>query len=661
MKRALSISLLACACIALAASPRFSSERTVTPGGKGANRLAVDVPLLSGAAPLRYAGGRFEGGLDDLRVFDAEGKPVPHLVIPPPSGEREWKAGRVLPNPATKKESGFELDLGTVSRVDRVRLSGLPPPFLKRFRLEGSGDRSRYTVLVAEGTVFDLPEEKLRRVETAFPPGSFRYLRVTWDDRSSARLPLPTSAEASPGAPGAPPPFLASLVFQRSASEPGKSRYRVRLPAARFPVAALVVTVDGSDVLRTASVTEPRLSGSEVAPASLGSATLRRAVRGSLVASDLRIPITAPAGPDLDLVVEDGSNPPLPVATILAELLPLPWIYFETATGKPLTVRYGDATASPPRYDLEAARPYVGKAALREARWGESRAASVAAPAPEGSPIPETGAPVEAKDFRFARKIAVPHAGLVVLPIDSAVLAHSRELADVRVAGAGGRQIPYLLEKRDEPLELPLAQPLALSIPNDKRTHYRIDLPFGTLPKARFVVSTSARIFERSVTLAAERPREDLRAAPELDTLATATWKNPDPELPAPPLILEIAPAGADALRLILDEGDNSRLPLVAPKLLLPSFRLRFFAPKASSLVLLYGNPRLSAPRYDLALLAPRLVGVAAEEVRLPPEPTEPARMKTPAATRLFWGVLIAAVVVLLALLGRLVGKGEAT
>lgn len=629
------------------------------PGGKGANRLSVDVPLLAGAAPLRIEGGRFAGGLDDVRLFDAGGKEVPYLVIPPPAGEREWKNGRVLPVASTKNTSGFEVDLGAASTVDRLRLAGLPAPFLKRFRLEGSGDRGHYTLLVSEGTLFDLPDEKLRRVEISFPPGSFRYLRLTWDDRSSARLRAPSGAEASPGAPGAPPALLASFPFRRIASEPGKSRYRVKLPAGRFPVAALVVAVDSGDVLRAASVTEPRLSGSEVLPATLGSATLRRAVRGNLVASDLRVPIAPPQGPELDLVVEDGSNPPLPVSAISVEFVPLPWIYFESATGKPLSARFGDPAAAAPRYDLEAARPYVGKAPLREARWGEAHEATVTSPAPETSPVPATGAPVEAKDFRFARKLAAPRAGLVVLPLDAAVLAHSRDLADVRIADAGGRQIPYLLEKRDEPLEVPLGQPLKLSIPNDKRTHYRVDLPFDSLPKARFVVGTSARVFTRDVVLVAERPREDLRAAPQLDTLATATWRNPDPELPAPPLILDIAPSGTSALRLILDEGDNSPIPLVAPKLLLPSFRLRFFAPQASSLVLLYGKKDLAAPRYDLALLAPRLVGVTAEEVGLPPEPTEPFKVKTTAATRLFWGVIIAAVVVLLVLLARLVGKGE--
>ncbi|HEX9306416.1 MAG TPA: hypothetical protein VF894_02920, partial [Anaeromyxobacter sp.] len=72
---------------------------------------------------------------------------------------------------------------------------------------------------------------------------------------------------------------------------------------------------------------------------------------------------------------------------------------------------------------------------------------------------------------------------------------------------------------------------------------------------------------------------------------------------------------------------------------------------------LLHGASGLSAPRYDLALLAPRLRAAPVREVALGPAPS--ARRRLPGARTVFWIVLGSAVVGLLALVGRLVGKGS--
>ena len=87
--------VLTVAVAAHAGDPAFRRERVVTPGGAGPNRLPVDVTLLAGARPLRYASGpRFVGGLEDLRLFDASGAEVPHLVVPPPQPVDSGRTGR---------------------------------------------------------------------------------------------------------------------------------------------------------------------------------------------------------------------------------------------------------------------------------------------------------------------------------------------------------------------------------------------------------------------------------------------------------------------------------------------------------------------------------------------------------------------------------------
>lgn len=664
---------LAIADIARADGAHFQRERAVIPGGSGPNRLSVDVPLIVGGQPLRYelrasTPPAFVGGLGDLRLYDPSGREVGYLLIAPPAPTERWQEGTVLPIQSTEEESGFEVDLGSAVRVDRLRLKGIPAPFLKRMRLEGSGDRNHWSVLVDSGTVFDLPDEHLKRTEIGFAPGEFQYLRVTWDDRNSAPVSLPANVAARAVMPSA---ALAAtsvpVTFERRSSEPGRSRFRLHLPGAHLPVTAIELTCGAGHLLRDARVNEPRLSGSTVVPVALGSSTLRRAVRNDAVAADLRIPILRPDGPDLDLVVDDGSNPSLELLGVSAELAPLPWIFFESATGETLTARYGDPTLAAPRYDLEAMRSSVDTMQLVDAHWGESRdlGPPPTAEVPEGNGLPATGAPIEPSAFQYARALPAGPAGLTAVVLDAAVLAHSRGLADLRIVDGDGHQVPYVFETLDEPLalELDALQPALAPTPQRAgESRYRLRLPYENLPAAQLVLTTTARVFDRRVTLTVERPPIDPRSEPRTETVVSTTWRHADPDEAAPALVMNLPSLRVATAELVIDEGDNSPLPLSRPKLLLPANRLRCFRNSGQELTLLYGQPSLGAPRYDLALLAPQVIGARANEVVPAPEAPAaklPAKHGTATQTQLFWGALIAAVVVLLVLIGRLLAKGE--
>ena len=88
---------------------------------------------------------------------------------------------------------------------------------------------------------------------------------------------MPAAVEARLVEAILPPPRLtAALPVERRPSEPGRSRYRIRLPAARLPIVAVDLTVGltvgGGYVFRQASVSESRLSGVDAQPAELGRA-----------------------------------------------------------------------------------------------------------------------------------------------------------------------------------------------------------------------------------------------------------------------------------------------------------------------------------------------------------------------------------------------------
>ena len=141
--------------------------------------------------------------------------------------------------------------------------------------------------------------------------------------------------------------------IERRPSEPGISRYRVRLPGAKLPIVAVDLDVGlgvaGGHVYRRAVVSESRFAGLEAAPVELGRAMLSRVVRDGLTASALRVPIAVPTETELELTIDDGANEPLDLRAVSVVLAELPWIYFE-ATGGALKALSGDLTLPRPRY-----------------------------------------------------------------------------------------------------------------------------------------------------------------------------------------------------------------------------------------------------------------------------------------------------------------------
>lgn len=732
-----------CATLAQASEPTRGFEITVIPGAEGPNRLELSAELLAHGRPLRYGAAgavnaagapdapRFSAGLEDLRLLDSGGREVPYLLVPPADRRPPWQAGTVRP----AGTQAFEVDLGAVRPVDLLRLGGLPTPLLERLAVEGSGDRTRWVELVAERSIADLPDEKLRLLEVPLVsvelvPPEVRYLRITWSGRRRQVALLPGSVEvrlaeqlaaarpnpspvfwpagetdtvtsqlvsalrasARPTAVGLP--TVVPLAVERLASEPGISRFRLVLPGPGLPISALLLAVESGELYRPARVVEARLASNaaELVPVELGRTVLRRLVRADVAVTALRIPLDRPRELELDLEVEDGDNPPLELAGAGVELLALPWVYFESPDGAPLTARVGDPDATAPRYDLEAARVLVAAAAragdgvetteaqsaraaalprLARARLESAgRSISLAAGRPESTTVAAglLGSVLATDRFTWRRELTANEAGLVVLPLDVEVARATRSLGELRLLDATSRQIPYLLETRPEPLVVPLAVTAAspTGSPDGRESRYRLQLAggehsgLGGLPASRLVITSGSPVFARRVRV--EIADASGRSANGRAVLATADWRHGDPSRSAPALVLPLpalpaGPAeelGAVDVEVVVEDGDNAPLALRGAELLLPAYRLRFVHP-GGVVALLGGDSGLPAPRYDLALLGRRLLGTPARELALgPPQATGGAASAT-ARTGIFWLALVAAVSGLLLLLGRLV------
>jgi hypothetical protein len=321
-----------------------------------------------------------------------------------------------------------------------------------------------------------------------------------------------------------------------------------------------------------------------------------------------------------------------------------------------------------PQYDLEAVRPTLSIADAKDAVWGEARLRTETEKVSGVAPaLPTIGSTVDPASFRYVRPIPSGEAGLVTIPMDAAVLAHSRgeTFGDVRVIDTSNRQVPYLVERASEPLSLDLKiEPVAtrpVSLTSDRTLSvYRVRLPLEQLPQARVVLTTPARVFTRHVTIGVEHRPDRRRRDPWFETLATSEWAHADQESAAPALTMTIPPIEGREVFVTVEEGDNSALPLAPPRLLLPSYRLRLIRERDAALRLAYGRDDLSPPQYDLALNAPQLTGVAATEVMAGPEqtsaPESPSMLMSP---QIFWGVLSVAVLMLIGLVVRLVRKSD--
>lgn len=654
---------------------RFQRERSAEVTTPGQQRLDIDVALLQGSQPFTVIspGERFiaTGGLNDLRLFSADGAEIPYLLVPPSPDVPQFVSGRVLPITATdtpnEKASGFEVDFETAGVIDAIELGRIRAPFLKRFRLEGSGDRSRWTQLIDEGTAFSLPVEQLAHTRIEFAPGEYRYIRVTWDDTNSARVAPPDVVTARRVTTSSSGPILkAPITIAQRPSEPGRSRFRLTLPAARLPIVALELMVGGGHLSRDATVLEASLVGEQAQPQIIGNAKLVRVVRDGINADALRIPIRQPIEPQLDLVIDNGDNPALLLEGVMAVFAELPWIYFEAAPGT-VMARFGDPRLAAPRYDLEAVRDTIPATPARAA-W-RAEPPRILAPETEGLPMPEVGGALATDGFEYVRDIAAGPAGLITVPLDAAVMAHSgvspRRLTDLRVVDRSSLQVPYLLEKRDEPLIVDTTMerrdlPSTVQAPGGRITSYAVRLPYRALPDARLVLSTQARVFRRSVTLSSVAPAAERRPA-RLVTHGNVTWVHADEATAAPTVTFPLPESIEGDLFLIVEEGDNQPLPIDKATILMPSYAMRLFRRPDLPLRLIYGKDRVPAPRYDLQLLAPQLMGRLAEEVVPGPEQRFGASASASAVEMVppvvFWSVLALAVLVLLVLIVRLMGR----
>jgi hypothetical protein len=160
-------------------------------------------------------------------------------------------------------------------------------------------------------------------------------------------------------------------------------------------------------------------------------------------------------------------------------------------------------------------------------------------------------------------------------------------------------------------------------------------------------------------------PIQDERGNPRNLSIAHANWlRTPGQKRAAMVVDLPHGPKG-DTLVLEIENGDNPPLEIDRFQFHYPATRILFKASPEAETFLYYGNHKATSPRYDLVLIATRLVAADKTEATLSPaESLHKPSWQDSLPLRgspgwLFWIVLGLVAVVLLLVIRRLLPKSE--
>ena len=240
-KHAALLVLIGFAANALALSPsewRFQQPLNVPAAGL----VRIDLPpaTLDAARPA----------LEDLRLSDSSGQEVAFLIEQPgpqPAAQRRPQSFRASLEPAA---TVLAIETGIDTPIAGLTLESPSGAFAKIARIEGSNDGATWTLLVAARPILRLPNG-VAQLDAAFPPGVWKSLRVTLDDRRS--VPAPFTGVLLLGERVEAPTVAANATIRSRDESPGVTRLAVDLGAANLRVAR--ITLETSDPLFTRTVT----------------------------------------------------------------------------------------------------------------------------------------------------------------------------------------------------------------------------------------------------------------------------------------------------------------------------------------------------------------------------------------------------------------------
>jgi hypothetical protein len=597
--------------------------------------------------------------LEDLRLYDEAGNEVPYLIQRPRPVAGTFQNAKsfhaLIGNSVTLINVGSDAK----QAVDAILLETPAFAFIKAVRVEGSSDGKGWQTIV-EGQPIFRQASGAEQLRIPFPAQSWSALRLTLDDQRSAPVPITGARLHLVPLSGAITEKLDVKITTRT-ENPGETQLLLNIGAANLDLASLHLATSEPLFTRKVTVLESQIRDEIVSEIPLAESSIYRVeLDGRPTVANLEIPIEARAhSRELTLMIQNQDNPPLRIQSVTAEMRPV-YVIFRAREPGTYHLLTGNSECPAPRYDLSALE--------RNLKTMEVTAIEISSitdnpgyhPPKFLGGVAAEGAPINVSDWRFRKSIRIPGSGVQQLEIDLQVLAHGQPgLGDLRLVRAG-KQVPYLLYKTSAVRSF-IPQVTASISPKDaKVSRWTLSIPFAALPVTRIACQSSTALFERDMSLWEELADERGEKTPR--PLGQARWVQTSPG-ERPRLVLELqSQPFTDSLILETQNGDNPPISLTDFKLLCPVTKLLFNTDSVDGLYLYYGNDRASAPRYDLGLVAAKLLAAAKQEALAAPEeglkgePRGWFHLSGKTGT-LFWISLALVVVVLLIIISKLLPK----
>ncbi|MDH5528038.1 MAG: DUF3999 domain-containing protein [Nitrospirota bacterium] len=605
----------------------FSHRAEIFVDAAGLARLALPGEVIAVSQP----------DLRDLRILDAAGNEVPWVAEDTDlflnKQARQSINGKLLNLTRTELRSETEptlfrevLELAWPESTPATGAWELVvntprTEVLRRVTLSAKAADGTVTPVGETTSLFRLPNQGGEKMRLPLPPMAPASLLVTLEGDGaylSPTLEFETRIHFAPEARSELP--LAEMARNRERDSQGFTTIlEVSRPAGMGASVLRVKTSTPVFNRRIRVTTEHRSSTDQV----VGHGTVFRVA----VAENLEIPLEASSGTRLRIEIEDGDSPPLEELTVTA-LVPRPTLTFSiqgAAPGTPAgTLYFGGNRASAPRYDITPLLPRVPTtltgapaeiATLLSDRDNRPRARLgkiQANPAFDRKPLlafaSRPGAAVNTALYRHVLPVRLEPSseGLSRLRLPSELLALARpDLADLRIVDASGNQWPYLLESgpgQRETAELPITRE-----PQERASHYRLQLPAEAITLDQLVVETDTPYFDRKYRVVGTHPGEGKREF----TLATGRLRR-DSGVPEP-VAIGLAPVQVASLTLIVEDGNDAPLTFTWSRARLQLADMFVTAPQGAYR-LLFGFPEDRAPVYELARVRDVVLAVDSTE-----------------------------------------------
>ncbi|MCF7675030.1 MAG: DUF3999 domain-containing protein [Akkermansiaceae bacterium] len=608
-----------------------------------------------------------QASLADLRLLSPDGVESPWLLdnpIPKPAATREVEAPAIrIIEAAANIEATTQLEFatGTALPIEAVTLRTPAREFIKSVTVEASADGETWQIIATNEVIFRQPNGTERlRLELSSKP--WRNLRLSVSDARSKPIPITGAGLALAVPDNLTTQTFPTVVMPRT-SVGRTATHTIDLGHANIHLESVLLNISDPVFSRRYHLTEVATDAKGRKNAfHLASGMLYRVIGENGASTEqLSIPVNhRVATARLKLEIENGDSPGLTVNGAAARCFPTTLEFYAAKSGN-WTLLAGNPQATPPRYDLGPLHAALAKAPGQHLLPGELRARDTYLK-PEALPgIDPIGAAINLAPWTRRCAVGFSGTGALSIELQPTQLANSRDdLADLRLI-QNGRQLPYLIESRSTVRTLECGISLLEADPERPAvSRWKVEQPVPGLRAAELILNSPTPVFTRSLFLKTDHPATTYpkRTGRTFRGTWTKTTASGDSTF-------HLGIAGvplAETLTLETDNGDN-------PPIEISEARITYLAPVlAAKLVasdpvfLYYGNPRATAPSYDLNLVRQELLAAGKIEATLRDEEllrpeNEGRSWGVTAGSPWLWAALALMVVVLLAVVAKLLPK----